>query len=117
MSDKIIYLKKQYIGELDAYTIDDVIKASLKKEEHIILDLTTAERVQGAFYGNIIAIFKENYCPEEVFNQLKEKLTLKFKSPDSPAYESLQNGYGGLFTVKFSNRKTQLKSKTQIKKH
>lgn len=106
MANKTISLQKQYIGELDAYTIDDIIKSSLKKEEHITLDLTAADRVQGAFYGNILAIFKENYCPEEVFSQLKAKLTLKFKSSDSPAYKSLQNGYGGLFTVKFSRRKT-----------
>lgn len=105
MADKVISLEKQYIGALDAYTIDDIIKASLKKEKHITLDLTTAEGVKGAFYGNILAIFKENYRPEEVFNQLREKLTLKFKSPDSPAYESLQKGYGGLFTVKFSDMK------------
>lgn len=101
MVDKVISLKTPCIGESDAYTIDDAIKASLKKNEHVTLDLTTASVVKGAFYGNILGIFKEEYCPEEVFSRLKDQLTLKFKSPDSPAYKSLRNGYADLFTVEF----------------
>lgn len=105
MADKTISLEKTYVASLDAYIIDDAIKSGLNQEGHITLDLTTARMVKGAFYGNILAIFKEHYHPKEVFNQLKEKLTLKFSSPDSPAYRSLQNGYNDLFAVEFSDKK------------
>jgi hypothetical protein len=102
--EKVITLAKSYVGALETYSIDGIIRKSLNEGDHLTLDLTDANQgVNGEFYGNVINIFKELY-DTSAFDVLKKRLTLRLKSQSSPAYRSLRKGYADLFTVEFYDR-------------